>query len=158
MSSFIIHGLSRFFAASVMESRERRMSSYTPSPVPSTDTEKDLSDSDLDNWDTQMRWLVPFAQATGYQIVIENPKSHERIVIDQNTEELPSLTLEWMKKYNKEELLEWIDREKGRERLKDEERQKTINARRIAEARGRAKFGDSYTPSEQDIQDAMKSQ
>ena len=108
MPSFFIRGLARYFAASAMESRARRQSSYTPSSGTSSDDEKQLSSSDLASWQTQMRWLIPFVQATGYQIVIDNPKSHKQIIIDKNTKELPELTLDWMQKYDKQELLEWM--------------------------------------------------
>lgn len=154
MPSFLIRGLARYMAASAMESRASRSSyNYTPNP---TNNDNELSEADLSSWYTDMRWLIPFVQATGYRIVIENPKSHEQIVIDQNTKELPPLTLEWMKNYNEHELLEWIEKEKDRERIKEEEKQKKIQAREIAEARGRAKFGNSYMPTEQDIQNARK--
>ena len=145
MPSFLIRGLARYFAASAMESRERRQSSYTPPSGTSSDGEKKLSAADLASWQSQMRWLIPFVQATGNQIVIENPKSHEQIVIDKNTTQLPELTLEWMQKYDKQELLEWIANEKEREQQEEKERQKKIEARRIEEVRGRARFGNSFT-------------
>lgn len=155
MPSFLIRGLARYIAASAME-RSARRSSYYYTPTPSND-ESELSETDLCSWDTDMRWLIPFVQTTGYRIVIENPKSHEQIVIDQYTKELPALTLEWMQKYNKQELLDWIEKEKERTRIEDEEKQKSLQARRIAEARGRAKYGNSFTPTEQDIQNARNS-
>jgi len=141
-----------------MESRARRQTSYTPPTGTSSDDENQLSSTDLASWQTQMRWLIPLVQATGYQIVIENPKSHEQIIIDKNTKELPELTLEWMQKYNKQELLKWIEKEKERERIEDEGKQKRLQARQIAEARGRAKFGNSYIPTEQDIQETINNQ
>ena len=93
MPSFLIRGLARYFAASAMESRAQRQSSYTPSTDSSSDDSKELSSGDLLSWQTQMRWLLPFVQATGYRVIISNPKSHDQIVIDQNTKELPELTL-----------------------------------------------------------------
>ncbi len=156
MPSFLIRGLARYTAASIMEHNARNTyRNTTPSP---TEKDKHLSDANLCAWHTDMRWLIPFVQATGYRIVIENPKSHEQIVIDQNTKELPLLTIEWMQKYNKQELLEWIEKEKARERVAKEEKQKRLQARRIAEARGRAKFGNSYIATDQDIQEARKMQ
>lgn len=155
MPSFLIRGLARYTAASIMEHNARK-TSYNTTPTP-IENDKQLSDADLCAWNTDMRWLIPFIQATGYRIVIENPKSHEQIVIDKNTTELPQLTLEWMQKYNKQELLEWIDKEKARERVVEEEKQKRLQARRIAEARGRAKFGNCYIATDQDIQEAKES-
>lgn len=147
MPSFPIRGLARYFAASAMEQRARRSShSYTPIHI---NNYGELSEADLSSWSTDMRWLIPFVQATGYRIVIENPKSHERIIIDQNTKKLPELTLEWMQKYSMHELLEWMVQKK-------EQDEKMKKARSIAEVRGRARFGDSYLPTEQDIQNAMK--
>ena len=110
MPSFFIRGLARYMAASAMERRANR-SSYNYTPPTPTNNDNELSEADLSSWHTDMRWLIPFVQATGYSIVIENPKSHEQIVIEQNSKELPPLTLEWMKKYNDQELLEWIEKE-----------------------------------------------
>lgn len=87
MPSFLIRGLARYFAASAMESRTKRQSSYTPSPDSTSDDNKKLSSIDLASWNTHMRWLLPFVQATGDKIVINNPKSHEQIVIDQDIKE-----------------------------------------------------------------------
>lgn len=153
MPSFLIRGLARYFAASTMESRARRQSTFTPSSGTSSDDNKKLSEADLAGWLIHMRWLIPLAQATGYQIVIDNPKSHEQIIIDQNTKVLPELTLEWMQRYNKQELLEWITKEKGRQQQEEEEKRKNLEARRIEEARGRARFGNSFTLAEQNTQD-----
>lgn len=147
MPSFLIRGLARYMAASAMEHRTNR-SSYNYTPPTPTNNDNELSEADLSSWHTDMRWLIPFVQATGYSIVIENPKSHEQIVIDQNSKELPPLTLEWMKKYNEQELLEWIEKE-------EEDKEKKLQARQIAEARGRAKFGNSYTATDQDIQETL---
>ena len=77
-----------------MESRERFQSSHTTSSDTMTDDDKKLTASDLAYWQTQMRWLIPLVQATGYQVVIDNPKSHEQISIDQNMKKLPELTLD----------------------------------------------------------------
>lgn len=151
MPSFLIRGLARYLAASAMESRARRQSSFSPSSGTSSDDNKKLSDADLAGWDIHMRWLVPLVQATGYQIVIDNPKSHEQIIIDQNTKNLPELTLEWMQKYNKQELLEWMEKEKDKQQQEEEERQKNLENRRIEEAHGRARFGNSFTLDGHDI-------
>lgn len=153
MPSFLIRGLARYFAASTMESRARRHSTFTPSSGTSSDDNKKLSEADLAGWQIHMRWLIPLVQATGYQIVIDNPKSHEQIIIDQNTKVLPELTLEWMQRYNKQELLEWIAKEKERQQQEEEERRKNLEARRIEEARGRERFGNSFTLAEQNTQD-----
>ncbi len=153
MPSFFIRGLARYFAASAMENRARRQSSYTPSSGTSSDNNKKLSNADLASWENNMRWLIPLAQATGYKIVIDNPKSHEQIIIDQNTKTLPELTLEWMQRYNKHELLKWMEKEKEKQQKEEEERRKNLEARRIEEARGRARFGNSFTLSEQNTQD-----
>ena len=123
MPSFLIRGLARYFAASAMESRARRQSSYTPPSGTSSDDDKQLSSADLASWQTQMRWLIPFVQATWYQIVIDNPKSHEQIIIDKNTKELPELSLDWMQKYDKQELLEWMAKEKERQQQEEVDRQ-----------------------------------
>ena len=155
MPSFFVRGLARYFAASVMEHRARQSShSYTPIRI-TPNNYIELSEANLSSWSTDMRWLIPFVRATGYRIVIENPKSHERIIIDQNTKVLPHLTLEWMKKYNIQELLEWMAQEKERDLHEREQKEKREKARSIAEARGRAKFGNCYKATEEDIQDAL---
>ena len=138
MPSFLIRGLARYFAASQMSSNS---SSSSSSPNPDKVTEG------INAWNKNMRWLIPFVRATGYRIVIDNPKSHEQIVIDKNTIEFPHLKSSWLRRYDKRELAEWMTQEKEKEK-----------ARRIAEARGRAKFGNSYTPTEQDIQNARNNQ
>ena len=149
MPSFLIRGLARYFAASAMESRARHQSSFTPTSATSSDDEKQISASELAIWQTQMRWLIPFVQATGNQVIIDNPKSHEQIIIDQNTNQLPELTLEWMQ--NTQELLEWIAMERVRHLKEEEERQSELQARRIAEIRGRERFGNSFTLKEKNI-------
>lgn len=88
-----------------------------------------------------MRWLIPFVQSTGYRIVIENPKSHDIIFIDKDTQEFPHLTAEWLNRYNKQEAIEWMAKEKAKE-----------EAQRIAEERDRAKFGNSYKLDDEDSQ------
>lgn len=152
MHYFLIHGLARFFAASVMERRERRLSTYRPAPIDSSKVQKKVSTADLAKWDEQMRWLIPYVQATGSQIVIENPKSHEQIVIDLNTKEFPVLTLEWMQKYNKQELLEWMADEKEKQRQTELEKQRKLELKLIEEARGRERFGNSFTLNSKDVQ------
>lgn len=154
MPSFLIRGLARYIAASAMERSASHSSNNYTSTLRNNDNE--LSESDLSSWHNDMRWLIPFVQATDYNIVIENPKSHEQIIIDKNTQELPVLTLDWMRKYNKQELLEWMEKEKERKLHAKKQNEKNKQARSIAEARGRAKFGDSYTPTEQDVQDIRK--
>lgn len=150
MPSFFIRGIAAYIAASAMERRERRKTSYT-SPLDSSDYVK-LSATDLNCWNTQMRWLIPFVQATGYKIVIENPKSHERIVIDQNTKVLPDLTIDWMLKYNKQELLEWMANEKEQLQQKEAIKEKELEIRRVEEARGRERFGNSFTLDNKNVQ------
>lgn len=155
MPSFLIRGLARYIAASAMERRASRSShSYTHNSIYVNDF-SELSEADLSSWSTDMRWLIPFVKVTGLRIVIENPKSHERIIIDQNTKELPELTLEWMQNYDKQELLDWMAQEKERDLQEQEHKEKLKKAHSIAEARGRAKFGNSYKPTEKDIQDAL---
>lgn len=51
-----------------MESRERFQSSHTTSSDTMTDDDKKLTATDLAYWQTQMRWLIPLVQATGYQV------------------------------------------------------------------------------------------
>ena len=131
MPSFLIRGLARYFAASTMAS------SSSSSSVPdyaSQDVQKGIS-----VWNNKMRWLIPFVQATGYRIVIENPKSHEKIVIDKDTKEFPRLSSAWLRRYDKKELNEWM--------VQEEEKEKK---RRVAEAMGRKRFGNSFTIYEKD--------
>lgn len=135
MPSFLIRGLARYFAASKMASSSSTSSNSIPDYA-AMDVMKGVN-----VWNKKMRWLIPFVQATGYRIVIENPKSHEQIVIDQNSPKFPYLSERWLRRYDSKKLDEWMVQEKE---LKE--------ARKIAEARGRAKFGNSYTPTEQDIQ------
>lgn len=152
MHYFLIHGLARFFAASAMERRERRLSSYRPAPIDPSKVQKKVSTADLAKWDEQMRWLIPYVQATGSQIIIENPKSHEQMVIDQNTKELPLLTLEWMQKYDKQELLEWMADEKAKQRYAEVEKHRKLELQRIEETLGRERFGNSFTLNGIDVQ------
>lgn len=144
MSSYLIRGLAHYCAASVMESRERRRNSYRPTPQPTPKDEDKLTDADLADWRSHMRWLIPFVQATGSKVIVDNPKSHEQIIIDQNTKELPALTLKWMQEYDKQKLLEWIDVEKKKQQKNEEERQRKLQERRRAEACGRERFGSSF--------------
>lgn len=137
MSSFLIRGLARYFAASKMASSSSSFSSSIQDHA-AIDVMKGVN-----AWNEKMRWLIPFVQATGYRIVIENPKSYEQIVIDRNSSTFPYLSEKWLRRYDNRELDAWMTKKKEEE-----------DARRIAEARGRAKFGNSYTPTEQDIQDA----
>lgn len=125
MPSFLARGLARYIAASYMESSS---GSSTNSPFRGEGISKGIR-----IWNRSMRWLIPFTQSTGYRIVIENPKSHETIVIDKDTHEFPRLTSEWLKRYNKQEVEEWMAKEKEREKR-----------RRIDEKRGRKRYGDSY--------------
>ena len=137
MPSFLIRGLARYFAASKMAS------SSSSSTTPDIDEVVEGACA----WNEHMPWLIPFVQASGYRVEIENPKSHEKIVIDKDTKVFPYLTSEWFRRYDKQKLAEWVARENEKE-----------EARRTAQVRGRAKFGNSYTPTEQDIQDVRKSQ
>ena len=128
MPSFYIRGLARYFAASYMARSSK------PSPPPKID---EVAEG-VSAWNKNMRWLISFVQATGYRIVIENPKSHEKIIIDKDTKDYPRLSSAWLKRYDKNELSEWMAREKEKE-----------NARRDAEARGRKRYGNSFTIDEQ---------
>ena len=129
MSYFLIRGLARYFAASQMARSSR------PSSPPKID---EVAEG-VSAWNKNMRWLIPFVQATGYRIVVENPKSHEKIVIDKDTKDFPRLSSVWLKRYDKKELSEWMAREKEKE-----------NAHREAEKKGRKRFGNSFTIDEQD--------
>lgn len=139
MPSFLVRNLARYFAASQMERMSRPSTPSTP-PTPNYVAEG------VSAWNKYMRWLIPFVQASGYSIVIENPKSHEKIVIDKDTKEFPQLSASWLKRYDKHELALW--------KAKDKEKEKEYKkAHRIAEERGRAKFGDGYKVTDKDIQD-----
>lgn len=138
MPSFLIRGLARYAAASAMAGGSNSSTDFDP------DYATVYISKAVSSWRNVMRWLLPFTQATGYRIVIENPKSHQQIIIDQHTRRLPRLTSRWLRRYDKQDLREFIAI--GKEKKK---------ARRIAEARGRAKFGKSYIPAEKDIQDAL---
>lgn len=130
MPSFLIRGLARYFAASKMAS------SSNSSTTPIIDEVVEGANA----WNEHMLWLIPFVQASGYRIVIENPKSHEKFVIDKDTKVFPYLTSEWFRRYDKQKLAEWEAKEKEKE-----------EARRIAEERGQAKFGKSFKATDQDI-------
>lgn len=135
MPSFIARNLARYFAASQMEKMSRPSMSQTPDNVA----------EGVNAWNKNMRWLIPFVQASGYRIVIENPKSHEKIIIDKDTKDFPRLTSSWLRQYDKQDLKTWMAKEKKKE-----------EARRIAEKRGRAKYGDGYKASEQEIQKVLE--
>ncbi|MBR2234918.1 MAG: hypothetical protein IJ892_07685 [Prevotella sp.] len=135
-SSFYSRGFARYFAASVMARRERPSSTPKPDEVL----------QGVCAWNQNMRWLIPFVQASEYRIVIENPKSHQKIVIDKDTKEFPLLSDSWLRRYDKHDLETWMAEEKEAE-----------EARRVAEARGRAKFGNGYIPTEQEIQEVKQS-
>lgn len=129
MPSFLIRGLARYFAASKMAS------SSSLSPTPDIDEVVEGAHA----WNEHMLWLIPFVQASGYRVEIENPKSHEKIVIDKDTKVFPYLTSEWLRRYDKQKLAEWEAKEKEKE-----------EARRKAEERGRKRFGNSFTIDQQD--------
>ena len=131
MSSYLVRGLARYFA----------ISNVISSSKPSSPQKVDEVAEGVSAWNKNMRWLIPFVQATGYRIVIENPKSHEKIVIDKDTKVFPRLSSAWLKRYDKNEISEWMASEKEKE-----------NARRNAEAKGRKRFGNSFTIDEQDNQ------
>lgn len=158
MPSFLVRGLAHYIAASAMESRERRKYSYTPTSGDSFDDKDKLCEADCYIWQNQMRWLIPFVQATDYQVVIENPKSHEQIIINKNTKGLPVLTLEWMEKYNKQELLDWMANEQIRQEQERKEKLKRQQTLLIEEARGRERFGNSFTLVDKNNQEEKKSQ
>ena len=132
MSSFYARNLARYFAASQMERMSR----------PSTPPEIDEVAEGVNAWNMNMLWLIPFVQASGYRIVIENPKSHEKIVIDKNTKAFPYLSSSWLRRYDKQDLETWMAKEKKKE-----------EAHRMVEERGRAKYGNGYKPSEQEIKE-----
>lgn len=131
MPSFFARGLARYFAASQMEKMSRPSTPQTPDEVA----------EGVSVWNKNMRWLIPFVQASGYRIVIENPKSHEKIVIDKDTKDFPRLTPSWLRRYDKHNLETWMEKEKEKEK-----------ARRKAEEQGRARFGNSYKLDDEDSQ------
>lgn len=135
MPSFFARNLARYFAASQMEKMSRPSTPQTPDNVV----------EGVSAWNKNMRWLIPFVQASGYRIVIENPKSHEKIIIDKDTKVFPRLTSSWLRRYDKQDLKTWMEKEKKKE-----------EARCIVEKRGRAKYGDGYQASEQEIQKVLE--
>lgn len=139
MPSFLIRGLARYAAASAMAGGSNSSTDFDP------DYATVYISKAVSSWRKVMRWLLPFTQATGYRIVIENPKSHQQIIIDQHTRRLQRLTSRWLRRYDKQHLHEFITLEKEKKK-----------ARSIAEARGRKKFGDSYTPTEQEISEVQR--
>lgn len=130
MPSFYVRNLARYFAASEMAKRSRPSTPPTPDEVA----------EGVSAWNKNMRWLIPFVQATGYRIVIENPKSHEKVVIDKDTKDFPRLTSSWFRRYDKQDLETWMAKEKEKE-----------EARRKVEKQGRARYGDSFKATGQDI-------
>lgn len=130
MPSFFARGLARYFAASQMEKMSRPSTPQTPDEVA----------EGVSVWNKNMRWLIPFVQASGYRIVIENPKSHEIIVIDKDTKDFPRLTPSWLRRYDKQDLETWMAKEKEKE-----------YERRKIEKLGRAKFGDSFKATDQNL-------
>lgn len=134
MPSFLIRNLARIFALSQMEK--------TSQPLIPSITDKVAEG--VSKWNKEMLWLIPFVRASGYRIVIENPKSHEKIVIDEKTKDFPRLSSSWLKRYDVQEIETWIAREEKKEK-----------ARSIAEARGRKKYGESYKASEQEIEEIL---
>lgn len=134
MPSFLARNLARYFALSAMEEMSTPSNPNTPDEVAVGANE----------WNKNMRWLIPFVQASGCRIVIENPKSHEKIVIDKDTKILPPLTSSWLKRFDEQELTTWMAKEEEKER-----------ARKIAETRGSAKYGNGYKASEQEINEIL---
>lgn len=127
MPSFLIRGISRYLAASYMARSSR----------PSSTPEPDEVAEGVSAWNKNMQWLIPFVQATGHRVVVENPKSHEQIVIDKDTKEFPKLSSGWLRRYNKQEVLGWMAQEDEKERL-----------RKKVEKQGRSRFGDSLNVDE----------
>ena len=125
MPSFYIRGLARYFAASYMASH--------PDSSSNSNSSGEGISKGIGFWNRSMKWLIPFVQASGYRVVIENHKSHETIIIDKNTQEFPRLTSQWLKRYNKQEVIEWMAKEKERE-----------TKRKIEEKGGRKRFGCSF--------------
>lgn len=152
MPSFLIRGLAHIFAASVME-RSASRSPYVP-PTPATDEkEPPLSTA---SWQTDMKWLIPFVQATGYSVVITNPKSQERIVIGPDTRELPPLTVGWLRRYDERDFQAKLREVEYLRRQQHQEDARRAAAKQLACQRGQARFGSNYKPTEADIQEAMK--
>jgi len=138
MPSFLIRGLARYAAGSAMAGGSNLSTDFDP------DYATVYISKAVSSWRMVMRWLLPFTQATGYRIVIDNPKSHEKIVIDKDTKKFPRLSSAWLRRYDKKEFKEWMAQEKEKEKV-----------RRIAEARGREKFGNSFKLTEDDVLDAL---
>ena len=53
-----------------------------------------------------------------------------------------------MQKYDRQKLLDWMAKEKEIQQQEEVERQKKLEERRIEEACGRARFGNSFTLSD----------
>ena len=103
MPSFLIRGLARYMAASAVAGGSGSSTDFDP------DYASLYIHNGIRSWRKVMRWLLPFAQATGYRIVIDNPKSHQQIVIDENTTRLPRLTSSWLRRYDRQEFRAWMD-------------------------------------------------
>ncbi len=108
MPSFLIRGLARYAAVSVVAGGSDSSTGYTP------DYATEYIRRGVNTWNRTMRWLLPFAKATKLRIVIENPKSHQQIVLDHNTKDFTPLTEEWLRDYDKRELRKWIEQDKRR--------------------------------------------
>lgn len=128
MSSFLIRGLARYIAASSLAGGSSNTTNFDP------DYATLAINKGVRSWHKVMRWLLPFAQATGYRIVIENPKSHQQIIIDQHTTRLPRLTARWLRRYDHNEFSAW--------RAQSDKR---IRAIKRELSRGKARFGSAYT-------------
>ncbi len=129
--SFLIRGLARYIAASAV-------AGSSGTTVFGGDFDPDYATLAIRNgvrsWRTLMPWLLPFAQATGYRIVIDNPKSHQQIIIDEHTTILPRLTARWLRRYNRQEFREWFNGDSKKRRDNKQEL-----------SRGKARFGEGYT-------------
>ena len=131
MPSFLIRGLARYIAASAVAG-----SSGTTGF--GADFDPDYATLAIDHgvraWRKLMPWLLPFAQATGYRIVIDNPKSHQQIIIDEHTTSLPCLTARWLRRYDRREFR--TARRESAQRIRTIKRDLT---------RGKARFGEAYS-------------
>lgn len=152
MPSFLIRGLAHIFAASVMERSASRSPYVPPTPVPE-EKEPPLS---VASWKTGMKWLIPFVQATGYSVVITNPKTQEKIVVGPNTRELPPLTVDWLRRYDEKDFQVKLREAEYLSRLQQQEDERRAAAKQLARQRVQARFGSNYNPTEDDIKEAMK--
>lgn len=103
-----------------------------------------------------MKWLIPFVQATGYSVVITNPKTQEKIVVSPNSRNLPPLTVDWLRRYDERDFQAKLREVEYLSRLQRQEDARRAAAERLARQRGQARFGSNYKPTEADIQEAMK--